>query len=112
MLPLRLVIDTNVVVSAALNPDGHSVLLSFSPLPSPPYSTYVRLQLLQLIKNYKNLHAKAHWVGYSPRMANAICNRGNVIADCVAHFLRQEISFGKLLPGSHGTVGYVDDMLP
>ena len=134
MLPLRLVIDTNVLVSAALNPDGlqrTTILIAITKparlYVSPPileeYAGVlarphlkirkgVRLQLLQLIKNYKNLHAKAHWVGYSPRMANAICNRGNVIADCVAHFLRQEISFGKLLPGSHGTVGYVDDMLP
>jgi putative PIN family toxin of toxin-antitoxin system len=73
MLPLRLVIDTNVLVSAALNPDGlerTTILIAItkparlyvSPLILEEYAGVlarphlkirkgVRLQLLQLIKN-------------------------------------------------------------
>jgi predicted nucleic acid-binding protein len=47
MLPLRLVIDTNVVVSAALKPEYADVLA----LPELGIRKGVRQQLLQLIKN-------------------------------------------------------------
>jgi putative PIN family toxin of toxin-antitoxin system len=77
MLPLRLVIDTNVVVSAALNPDGlqrTTILLAISKparlyVSAPILEEYagvlsrphlkirkgVRLRLLQLIKNNSHL---------------------------------------------------------
>lgn len=48
----------------------------------------------------------------SPRMANAICNCGDVFADCAAHLLSQQIFLGKLLPGTYSTIGYVDDVAP
>ena len=79
MLPLRLVIDTNVVVSAALNPDGlqrTTILLAITKparlyvsLPileeyegvlSRPHLNIrkgLRLQLLQLIKNNSHIVA-------------------------------------------------------
>ncbi len=52
------------------------------------------------------------WIGCSPRTADALCNIGNVFADCVPHLIRKQIFLDKLLPGSHGTVGYVDDLAP
>ena len=82
MLPLRLVIDTNVVVSAALNPDGlqrTTILLAITKparlyvsLPileeyegvlSRPHLNIrkgLRLQMLQLIKNNSHLIAPSH----------------------------------------------------
>jgi hypothetical protein len=52
------------------------------------------------------------WIGYSPRMADAPCNIGDVFADRAPHLLRQQIFLGKLFPRSHGTVVYVDDVAP
>jgi uncharacterized protein len=74
MIPLRLVIDTNVVVSAALKPDGlqRTVLLLATTKPARWYVSYpimeeyskvlarpelkirksLRLQFIQLIKNH------------------------------------------------------------
>ena len=82
MLPLRLVIDTNVVVSAALNPDGlqrTTILLAITKparlyvsLPileeyegvlSRPHLNIrkgLRLQLLQLIKNSSHIVTPSH----------------------------------------------------
>jgi uncharacterized protein len=82
MLPLRLVIDTNVLVSAALNPDGlqrTTILLAITKparlYVSPPiWEEYagvlarphlkirkaVRLQLLQLIKNTAHIVTPSH----------------------------------------------------
>jgi putative PIN family toxin of toxin-antitoxin system len=82
MLPLRLVIDTNVLVSAALNPDGlerTTILIAITKparlYVSPPIlSEYagvlarphlkirkgVRLQLLQLIKNSSHMVMPSH----------------------------------------------------
>jgi putative PIN family toxin of toxin-antitoxin system len=82
MLPLRLVIDTNVLVSAALNPDGlerTTILLSLTTparlYVSPPilgeYAGVlarphlkirkgVRLQLLQLIKSSSHIVVPSH----------------------------------------------------
>jgi uncharacterized protein len=79
MLPLRLVVDTNVIVSAALKPEGlqrTTVLLALSKparlyVSQPVLDEYVdvlsrpelkirrglRLQLLQLIRNRSNLVA-------------------------------------------------------
>jgi putative PIN family toxin of toxin-antitoxin system len=82
MLPLRLVIDTNVVVSAALNPDGlqHTTILLAITKPARLYVSLpileeyagvlsrphlkirkgLRLQLLQLIKNNSHVVAPSH----------------------------------------------------
>jgi uncharacterized protein len=82
MLPLRLVIDTNVLVSAALNPDGlerTTILLAITKparlyVSLPILEEYagvlahphlkirkgVRLQLLQLIKNSSHIIVPAH----------------------------------------------------
>src|SRR5258708_14428702 len=82
MLPLRLVIDTNVLVSAALNPDGlqrTTILIAITKparlYVSPPileeYAGVlarphlkirkgVRLQLLHLIKNRSYMVAPSH----------------------------------------------------
>jgi putative PIN family toxin of toxin-antitoxin system len=79
MLPLRLVIDTNVLVSAALNPDGlqRTTVILATTKPAHLYVTRpileeyagvlsrpelrirkgVRLQLLQLIKNHGHIVA-------------------------------------------------------
>lgn len=49
MIPLRLVIDANIVVSAALKPDGLQRTVLCSPSPNPPAST-LRKQLLRSIE--------------------------------------------------------------
>ncbi|HEY1759408.1 MAG TPA: putative toxin-antitoxin system toxin component, PIN family [Bryobacteraceae bacterium] len=98
MLPLRLVIDTNVLVSAALNPDGlqrTTILLAITKparlYVSPPiWEEYagvlarphlkirkgVRLQLLQLIKN------NAHIVTPSHRLAVSSDPDDNMLLEC------------------------------
>ena len=87
MLPLRLVIDTNVVVSAALNPDGlqrTTILLAITK-PARLYVSFpileeyegvlarphlnirkaLRLQLLQLIKNNSHIIAPSRLLDVS-----------------------------------------------
>jgi putative PIN family toxin of toxin-antitoxin system len=81
MLPLRLVIDTNVVISAALNPEGlqrTTLLLAITrpahlyvseeileeyagvlPRPHLHIRRGVRQQLLQLIKNHSHIVAQS-----------------------------------------------------
>ncbi len=98
MLPLRLVIDTNVLVSAALNPDGlqRTTILIAMTKParlyvSPPileeYAGVlarpqlkirrgVRLELLQLIKN------SSHMVVPSQRLEVANDPDDNVFLEC------------------------------
>jgi uncharacterized protein len=77
MLPLRLVIDTNVLVSAALKPEGlqrtalilavtkpalfyvsHPILKEYADVLSRPELAIrkgIRLQLLQLVKNHSHI---------------------------------------------------------
>ncbi|MDT7811926.1 MAG: uncharacterized protein QOJ42_1842 [Acidobacteriaceae bacterium] len=98
MLPLRLVIDTNVLVSAALNPDGlerTTILIAITKparlYVSPPileeYAGVlarphlkirkgVRLQLLQLIKN------RSYMVVPSQRLGVASEPDDNVFLEC------------------------------
>jgi putative PIN family toxin of toxin-antitoxin system len=98
MLPLRLVIDTNVVVSAALNPEGlqRTVLLIALAKPARLYISRpileeysgvlsrpelqirrgVRLQLLQLIEN------RAHLVAPSRRVVVASDPDDNIFLEC------------------------------
>ncbi|MEA3007214.1 MAG: uncharacterized protein QOI94_2483 [Acidobacteriaceae bacterium] len=98
MLPLRLVIDTNVLVSAALNPDGlerTTILIAITKparlYVSPPileeYAGVlarphlkirkgVRLQLLQLIKN------RSYMVVPSQRLEVASEPDDNVFLEC------------------------------
>ncbi|MDX6456730.1 MAG: uncharacterized protein QOE55_427 [Acidobacteriaceae bacterium] len=98
MLPLRLVIDTNVLVSAALNPDGlerTTILIAIAKparlYVSPPileeYAGVlarphlkirkgVRLQLLQLIKN------RSYMVVPSQRLGVASEPDDNVFLEC------------------------------
>jgi uncharacterized protein len=98
MLPLRLVIDTNVLVSAALNPDGlqrTTILLAITKparlYVSPPileeYAGVlasphlkirkgVRLQLLQLIKN------SGHIVVPSRRLKVSSDPDDNMLLEC------------------------------
>jgi putative PIN family toxin of toxin-antitoxin system len=81
MLPLRLVIDTNVVVSAALNPEGlqrttlllaitkpahlyvsEAILEEYAGVLSRPHLHIrrgVRQQLFQLIKNHSHIAARS-----------------------------------------------------
>jgi uncharacterized protein len=51
MIPLRLVLDTNVLVSAVVKPDG----LQRTVLPGTEIRSGPRRQLLQLIKNHSRL---------------------------------------------------------
>ena len=98
MLPLRLVIDTNVLVSAALNPDGlqrTTILIAMTKparlyVSSPILEEYagvvarpqlkirrgVRLELLQLIKN------SSHMVVPSQRLEVANDPDDNVFLEC------------------------------
>ena len=98
MLPLRLVIDTNILVSAALNPDGlqHTTLLIAITKPARLYVTLPileeyggvfmrphlkvrkseRLRLLQLIKN------RSHIVTPSRRLTVAGDPGDNMFIEC------------------------------
>jgi putative PIN family toxin of toxin-antitoxin system len=98
MLPLRLVLDTNIVVSAALKPDGlqRTVLLIaitkparlyVSPLILSEYRTVLvrpklrirrglRLQLLQLIEN------RAHLVSPSQSLQITTDPADNIFLEC------------------------------
>jgi putative PIN family toxin of toxin-antitoxin system len=98
VLPLRLVLDTNVLVSAALTPDGlqrTALLLAItkparlyvSPLILDEYADVlsrpelnirkgVRLQLLQLIKN------RSHTVSPSHRLAVSSDPDDNIFLEC------------------------------
>jgi len=98
MLPLRLVIDTNVLVSAALNPDGlerTTILIAITKparlYVSPPIlEEYggvlarphlkirkgVRLQLLQLIRNSSHIVVPSH------RLEVASDPSDNVFLEC------------------------------
>lgn len=98
MLPLRLVIDTNILVSAALNPDGlqRTTLLLAITKPArlyvslPILEEYAgvlmrpgfkvrkgeRLQLLQLIKN------RSHIVNPSRRLAVASDPGDDIFIEC------------------------------
>jgi putative PIN family toxin of toxin-antitoxin system len=98
MLPLRLVIDTNVLVSAALKPEGLQRTPLSWPLPSRRFSTCripfwksmrmcsrvqswlsakgVRQQLLQLIKNH------SHIVTPSRRLEVCTDPDDNVFLEC------------------------------
>jgi uncharacterized protein len=98
MLPLRLVLDTNIVVSAALKPDGlqRTVLLVaitkparlyVSPLILAEYRTVLsrpalrirrglRLQLLQLLKN------RAHVVSPSRSLQITTDPADNIFLEC------------------------------
>jgi putative PIN family toxin of toxin-antitoxin system len=84
MLPLRLVIDTNVLVSAAIKPAGlqrtvfliaiskparlyvsHPILEEYSEVPERPELRIrkgLRLQLLQLIKNHGHTVVPTRWL--------------------------------------------------
>ena len=85
MLPLRLVLDTNVVVSAALKPEGlerttyllaiakparlyvsHPILEEYADVLSRPelrISKGLRRQFLQLIKNHSHIVVPSHRLG-------------------------------------------------
>jgi putative PIN family toxin of toxin-antitoxin system len=98
MIPLRLVIDTNVVVSAALNPDGlqrTTILLAItkparlyvSPAILEEYAGVLarphlkirkglRLQLLQLIKN------SSHFIVPSRRLEVSEDPDDNMLLEC------------------------------
>jgi putative PIN family toxin of toxin-antitoxin system len=98
MLPLRLVIDTNVLVSAALQPEGlqRTTLILATNKPARLYVTLpileeyadvlsrpelgirkgLRLQLLQLIKN------NAHTVAPSRRLDVCGDPDGNIFLEC------------------------------
>ena len=97
MLPLRLVLDTNIVVSAALKPDGlqRTVLLLAIAKPrlyvsTPIFSEYrtvlsrpelrigrgLRLQFLQLLKN------RAHLVSPSQSLQITTDPADNIFLEC------------------------------
>jgi len=98
MIPLRLVLDTNIVVSAALKPEGlqRTVLLLALTKParlyvsSPIFEDYravlarpdfqirigLRHQFLQLIKN------KAHFVAPAPHIQAAADPHDNKFLEC------------------------------
>jgi putative PIN family toxin of toxin-antitoxin system len=98
MLPLRLVIDTNVIVSAALKPESlqrttfllaitkparlyvsRPILEEYSDVLSRPefgIRKGIRLQLLQLIKNH------SHMVAPSRRLEVAIDPDDNMFLEC------------------------------
>ncbi len=94
MLPLRLVLDTNIVISAALKPDGlqRTVLLLAITKPARLYvSTHIfseyrtvlsrpelrirrglRLQFLQLLKNRAHLVSPSQWLQITTDLADNI----------------------------------------
>jgi len=98
MLPLRLVIDTNVVISAALKPEGlqrtavilavtkpalfyvsHPILREYADVLSRPELAIrkgIRRQLLQLIKNH------SHIVTPSRRLEVCTDSDDNVFLEC------------------------------
>ena len=98
MLPLRLVIDTNVLISAALKPEGlqrtalilavtkpalfyvsHPILKEYADVLSRPelaIRTGIRQQLLQLVKNH------SHVVTPSRRLEICTDPDDNVFVEC------------------------------
>ena len=79
MLPLRLVIDTNVVVSAALNPDGlqrTTILLAIT----KPARLYVSLPILE---EYEGVLSRPHLnirKGLRLQLLQLIKNNSHIIA--------------------------------
>ena len=79
MLPLRLVIDTNVVVSAALNPDGlqrTAILLAIT----KPARLYVSLPILE---EYEGVLSRPHLnirKGLRLQLLQLIKNNSHIIA--------------------------------
>ena len=79
MLPLRLVIDTNVVVSAAINPDGlqrTTILLAIT----KPARLYVSLPILE---EYEGVLSRPHLnirKGLRLQMLRLIKNNSHIIA--------------------------------